>query len=396
MDDLVRKEPASPFVPGTGGMPPVLAGRERQKRDLQGLCSRVASQGSGAHRPAVLIGPRGNGKTVLIQWLQTYAERLGVDTDWVTPRDIPTLDALAERVKRSRLRIPGGEPGVEGKYADAGIAVKLGLKGRTRQGPPDLTQMIAKRSSKKPFALLIDEAHTLDAEVGASLLNAAQRASAQSPFLLVLAGTPDLEDAIDSMSATFWSRCMTIPVGRLNQAGARLAIEEPLVQDGISLASDSCWEKVLEAAQGYPYFVQLLGESLWNTAFPIDHNQNDLIRQGQAVTCLDEESVDAALATAEEQKQVYYGRRCAEIEKLGLTDCACRVAECFLGRDRVHARSVREAIGASVGAGEAETAFRLLRHIGYIWSPSAGNTRYFEPGIPSLMDFVTIDAAGGG
>ena len=43
--------------------------------------------------------------------------------------------------------------------------------------------------------LLLDEAHTVGEEIGSALLNASQQVGRELPFLLVLAGTPELRYA---------------------------------------------------------------------------------------------------------------------------------------------------------------------------------------------------------
>ena len=97
----LQRSRVSPFVPGTGGTPPLLAGRDVEQAQLDRLCKPL-TQGRGAPRPAVLVGPRGNGKTVLLHWLETEAEEAGIETTWLTPDEIPTLEALAARVRKSK------------------------------------------------------------------------------------------------------------------------------------------------------------------------------------------------------------------------------------------------------------------------------------------------------
>ena len=193
-------------------MPPVLAGREGEQRRLAALCQPLAA-GRGASRPGVLIGPRGNGKTVLLAWLQRYVQKQKMTTTWLTPDKAPTIDALAEC-------IAGGYPGdkrvdsleLAGRALEVEGSATLRFSRREREALADLSALMAKRARRHPFVLLVDEAHTLDSTVGRSLLNAAQEAANRAPFLLVLAVTPDLEDLLDSMSATFWSRWLAVGV----------------------------------------------------------------------------------------------------------------------------------------------------------------------------------------
>ena len=86
----------NPFVPGHGAMPPCLAGRDAEQQELMRLLAYLQA-GRGAPRAAVLTGPRGNGKTVLLRWFQHEIEATGqVDVVWRTSSDLPSLDALAQ------------------------------------------------------------------------------------------------------------------------------------------------------------------------------------------------------------------------------------------------------------------------------------------------------------
>ncbi len=88
-----------PFEPGPGRLPPYLAGREAEQRALAGFVARLRER-----RPPpsdlILYGPRGNGKTVLLRWLEQ--EVIGrnenrapgdaeIGTLWLTPTAIPTI-----------------------------------------------------------------------------------------------------------------------------------------------------------------------------------------------------------------------------------------------------------------------------------------------------------------
>ena len=72
---------ANPFVPGRGQMPPYLAGREAAQTRLNDLLAYLRV-GRGAPRDAVLSGPRGNGKTVLLRWFQHEIEAGGEISMW--------------------------------------------------------------------------------------------------------------------------------------------------------------------------------------------------------------------------------------------------------------------------------------------------------------------------
>ena len=85
-----------------------------------------------------------------------------------------------------------------------GVARRIRLEGGQRN-PPPLDRVLRARARKNPLVLLLDEAHTLDRELGRTLLNASQVVAEELPFLLALAGTPNLETQLNRMGASFRS-----------------------------------------------------------------------------------------------------------------------------------------------------------------------------------------------
>ena len=62
------------FTPGAGHPPPVLAGRDEEKAAIRMALDRLKAGLSPAQNIA-LIGPRGNGKTVLLRWVEAQIGR---------------------------------------------------------------------------------------------------------------------------------------------------------------------------------------------------------------------------------------------------------------------------------------------------------------------------------
>lgn len=385
--DGSARTPVSPFVPGTGANPPVLAGRESHKSRLEELCLRLAETQIGAHRPAVLIGPRGNGKTVLLNWLEERAKGFDIDTVWLTPDQVPSVDALAEKVAGPQSGSLG-EVRVSGHVGELGGAADVKLREPQRHAPPDLTAIFRTRATRHPFALLLDEAHTLDVGVGRALLNAAQTTSKSAPFLLAMAGTPDLRDVLGEMSATFWGRAMKVGVGLLSEEDVVMAIADPLSWNDIGLADEKGWLLVTTDSQGYPYFVQTWGEELWRQGRIIRDTDPERIEDGRIV--LSEGEVEAAGTRVSVVKNDYYGDRYEELGKLGLLGPARAVAEAFAASRPATAFSweaLTEIARREIdSAQQADDVLQNLSHVGFVWrSPDSNGWR---PGIPSLMSYV--------
>lgn len=392
-----RTLPNSPFSPGWGGIPPALAGRQKQKEVLVDHCDQLHD--SGSNRAVVLVGPRGNGKTALINWLDNHSDTLGVVSEWLTPSDVPSIELLGERIaaKGSSLlpRVSAlelsGKTGAFEKVLDISAEgkAKVSFGERAEAATPLLADLMVERASEKPYVMLVDEAHTLDPEVGCALLNAAQRAENQAPFLLVLAGTPNLESALNAMNTTFWTRARVLGVSLLPGAETQEALEGPLSENYIFLASDELRRKVIQETQGYPYFIQVCGDALWSVA----REAPEEVQENRAVSpiILDGDAVDCALDRAFVDKRYYYARRRQELARLELLDSALTVAGLFDNRHRIHLDVLIAVVAKDVGdTGKAEQAIEELQRIGYVWT-APESPEQCEPAIPSLMDYVTSE-----
>ena len=222
-------------------------------------CLEDLAGGASPPHDVVLTGPRGNGKTVLLNWFKRACEDRELDAVALTPDEIPSRAALAAalspRTWRSKLRP---------RKVGVAAAGSVEWAPSAAEAPDDLARKLSARCRRKAVAILLDEAHTLDPEVGRMLLNAGQRVRGEAPFLLVLAGTPGLPAHLGTMNASFWSRLGQgrLGIGLLSEAAARDALVEPLAAHGVDVDPDAL-DTVAEDSQRYPYFIQLWGDALW-------------------------------------------------------------------------------------------------------------------------------------
>ena len=365
------------FVPGDGQAPPYLAGREAEQavlREYLGwLQGRETIPGN-----VVLVGPRGNGKTVLLHWFEREVQATNeVDVTWLTPGNIPDLDTLATRL---------APPTWFDSLPDA-LSVALGpgqVSWKLKEKPVAFSDLLAARCARQPLVVLLDEAHTLAPDVGRELLNASQIVRATAPFLLALAGTPGLREHLNTMSATFWNRGKKLGIGRLTREATCAALTGPAGQPGAALLSltPEALDEVVTTSQCYPYFIQLWGAALSKQA------------QEYGPAPLDVDAVAATRAAVVTEQDDYYQDRYAELESGKLLKAAVAVATAFVGRSTLGDRELDQAIaGEPVGLDPPDnvlTARRDLQKLGYTWQ--APGRRDWEPGLPSLMDYVRARA----
>ena len=367
------------FVPGDGALPPTLAGRSAQQAVLS-RCLGHLVRGVAPPHNVVLVGPRGNGKTALLNWFKaTCGSASGVDVVSLTPGEIGDAGGLTDAVvpRRGIARLLPRKVGI----ASVGSAEWSPSQER------NFKRALLAHCRRKPLALLLDEAHTLDLGLGSLLLNASQQVRAEAPFLLVLAGTPGLAAHLGAMDASFWSRLGAglLGVGRLDPAAARTALMEPLQAHDVYIEEDAL-ETVVEDSQCYPYFLQLWGDALW---------QRHLATGASELTA---ETVAAARPEVAAWVADYYQSRYMELRGAGLTSAAVAVAPLFL---RENATASEQELDAALAATDLEdaaerfAALEGLNRLGYVWCPPGqGAPMAWSAGIPSLMNYV-LDQAGG-
>ena len=368
-----------PFRPGTGAIPPYLAGRESEQALLQAFLTDLAD-GVAPGTQVVLHGPRGNGKTVLLDWLEREAaSRTGIETAVLLPSEFSDEPGLRKRLAPQRWwqRLTTAE------VAAAGFSWKPG-----EETLPPAAEILTARARVGALLLLVDEAHTLERESGRALLTAAQEVGRKSPFLLVLAGTPNLEAHLDSMGVSFWNRARQLRVGRLGKEATAEALRRPFEREDIGVSGDVL-DAMVEASQRYPYFVQLLGSAVWRRAVSPSE-------PGRTVSAA---VLDAALPEFEAARGEYYAHRFRELARSGLLSVGRAVAQAFHRRATLNHAALEEAVRSGLGgkpaAERVRSATDALSHLGFIWTVAARpewGARHPEPhGVRAPPRAVTLN-----
>ena len=87
----------------------------------------------------------------------------------------------------------------------------------------------------------------------------------QLPVVLVAAGLPILP-GLAGEAKSYAERLFNFPdIGALNEQDAAKALQEPVVEAGVSFDGDALHE-IFRLTKGYPYFLQEWGYQVWNQA----------------------------------------------------------------------------------------------------------------------------------
>ncbi len=280
----------NPFTPGAGSPPPELAGRTALLEQAVATLDRMRNGLEARH--LLLVGPRGVGKTVVLNLIHMLAREAGFYTAYIEAGEgkslaellVPALRqilyalALRENVSdqtRHALRVLAGF--VAGQERKAGTPLadlerELAIDpepGAAASGDleADLRELLeavgeAAADRKRSIALCLDDVQFLAPREFSALLLALDRvAQRRLPLVLIAAGLGQLR----SLAGRPWSELLfDFPrIGPLQPADAAAALEIPLRIHGVTF-SPRALAAVLEATQGYPYFLQQWGYEAWN------------------------------------------------------------------------------------------------------------------------------------
>ena len=279
--DDEHPEAVSPFTPGFGSTPPHMAGREDLLREVCGLLAGNPASDGGTN---LLVGPRGYGKTVLLNEIADAAttergwvvlEVSGSDGDLVAETHKAVLrarSALAEvaigqgatrQISGVRLGTVGLSVGVD--FRDAPDPPRpLGRYGDDlRYDLSDLVSGVGRAGSR--VLLSVDEMHSVPLtqarKLGSYIQHIAKREKGELCF--VGAALPAVKDTLlTDKGSTFLHRMAVHDVDLLTDSEVLSGLVEPLAGLGMSV-DDEAAEACVAGVSGLPYMLQLVGDRAW-------------------------------------------------------------------------------------------------------------------------------------
>ena len=370
---MVDSRSLNPFQPGAGLLPAYMGHRPRVERPLLDIVDRLRS-GQRGLRLAYLYGPRGNGKTVLLQWLAEHAGQKSGERPIAQVRLLPehltSSEALVQRIRSALRQTPGilRNLAVNLKARVPGASLQVASKARddSMLGLSDWLEQ-----DDYPVLFSLDEAHEADPLVLGRFLNAVQLGGQQRPVGAVLAGTPGLLDTLAATRASFWSRGEGLPVGLLPDGEARAVLARPFLDTGLEADPDAVAE-LARCADDYPYFLQLYGAAAWDAVKAAGARELRL------------EQVNATIEATSVSRRRYYRERYDEFRRAKALPLARDVALAFSEADRPMTDSELNDLLAR-HAGDPAGMRSLLNAKGFVWQD---DDDHWTAGIPSLMDYM--------
>jgi hypothetical protein len=281
----------NPFRPGAGRRPPLLAGREAVLDAFDIVRSRAETSGEG-DRGWVLTGLRGVGKTALLNELLAHVS----SRDWITAKieagvatqlPIALSQALVSALRRATGRHPESALrrllGVFRAFSvsvDPGGVVSLGVDvdpttgiADTGRFADDLTALFevlgeTARELGIGVLILVDELQesSPDELVAVNVaVHQLSQAPVPLPLMFVGAGLPSLPAQLAEATSYAERLYEYRTVGVLDVTASRDALTVPTRDLAVEWEDDAL-ALAVDAARGYPYFIQSIGKHVWESA----------------------------------------------------------------------------------------------------------------------------------
>lgn len=408
----------SPYTPGAGHTPPVLAGREVLETEWATMLSDLASGGRKRARDTILRGPRGVGKTVLLTRFQQLAEQQGYDTIvlQVAAGGTGLVDGiLARSDERLREQRPAWQRAKDalGRLSGANVTIAgtgggLIVNPATTRSPvldpgtlaatlSTLAREIRLDAPGGGLLITLDELQVSQATDLALIAAALQRLNVEHPeaaVAFVASALPNVDDVLRDAGVTHPDRLFEVqPIQvELTRADAQFAVVEPARRLDVTW-SEAGITPLLAATHRYPAHLQLFADQVWKLA--------------QGPNVITPEAAQSGIARAEEMVQT----RTLDPRWQRATDrhaeLLAAIAVCVEANPQVADYATSAQISAVLGraVNEWSQARVDLINEGDIYAPSRGRLaftvptyasyilrRYESRRLEARLDLVTLSA----
>lgn len=225
---------------------------------------------------------------------------------------------------------------------------------------------LALREESSALAFFIDEMQDVDDDLMSTLLSIQHRAGQkQWPFYIFGAGLPGLPAAL-SAARSYAERLFDYRhIGPLSPDDARTALEQPVNLFGASFEPDAL-AMLLDAAGGYPYFIQTFGQAAWDLA------------TDRTITVLNaEQALDVGNADLD------MGFFLARWERVTQAQRVYMHAMAELGTEPVETKAIAAQLGKPLS--KLSVTRQGLIEKGLVFAPERGYLAFSVPGMPAYI-----------
>lgn len=372
----------SPYRPGFATQPPLLAGRQHL---VQLVETAVRTSGNRRQSFQVLYGPRGVGKTVL---LDRYAA-IAIERKWAVVRHEARspgdpIGAIVEQLHACTgltRKLSGDLVELRERWGEESQTLNLGVyrresKRRRRNAIPVAQQFatavlaVAEHCTKDRRGLMIlvdevQEVHPDELSVFGPIMQDLSRRP-ELTAVVVFGGLPNTPGLVTD-AVTYGERMAFHAIGNLDPDAALQALAGPADTDGRPFDGDAL-AVLADATGGYPYFVQLFGDYAWRTS-----DSHKRITLDDVHTAID-------LARHDSERGLYVARW----QKLPAGEQTYLIAMARISTsDPVRTGQIADALGKPITALSSVRNRLLDRSI--IVAPSVGHV---AASIPGFLDYV--------
>ena len=265
----------NPFKATLGATPPLLVGREEAIENFK----LALEDGPGTHeRISLVVGPRGIGKTVLLNEFESEARSRGwfVLSETATPgfverirttiiRELDKNQSRLSGINLTILGIGGGANWDTKTLDESAYTLRNALEDYL-----DYKAHLDNASNQEPTGALItlDEMHYRRSdeliEFGATIQHLVREGR---EIAVAMAGIPSSIKPLlsatlsgsQSNPVTFLRRAERINLGRVRDEDVRQALKTPLIATEVSWQEEAL-ARAVTACHGYPFMIQLVGQ----------------------------------------------------------------------------------------------------------------------------------------
>jgi hypothetical protein len=261
----------NPFHPSFGVSPPLLVGRDDL---IEEFLESIEDGPGSAGRATLYTGPRGAGKTVLLNaiedgtrakgWLVVAETASPGFIERITRQHLPRLlrdfDPEAVHRRLSGFSVPLGPLGAGGVTWNTleSHVVEAGLRNQIEM----LTDLLIEHETG--LLITLDEIHQNQIAELRELAIAVQHAFREGRELaFVGAGLlSSISDVMNDEVLTFLRRADRHHLGSVHHGDVQRAIREPIEMAGRAVG-DEALELMTNGTRGYPFLIQLVGAQTW-------------------------------------------------------------------------------------------------------------------------------------